>query len=80
MKICREQKINFAQVQLSELNELIALLGEQKDYDTLEVDTPIIESRFHANETRSHCSTNSGTLERPSVPGLLTFFSISVAA
>lgn len=36
MKICREQKINFAQVQLTELNELIALLGEQKDYDTLE--------------------------------------------
>jgi hypothetical protein len=35
--ICREQQINFAQVPLKELNELIALLGEQGDYDTLEV-------------------------------------------
>ena len=35
--ICREEKINFAQVPLKELNELIALLGEQQDYDTLEV-------------------------------------------
>ena len=37
LTICREQKINFAQVQLSELNQLIALLGEQQDYETLEV-------------------------------------------
>ncbi|EME41438.1 hypothetical protein DOTSEDRAFT_46432 [Dothistroma septosporum NZE10] len=36
LKICKEQKLNLAQVQLSELNELIALLGEQGDYDTLE--------------------------------------------
>ncbi|PPJ58058.1 hypothetical protein CBER1_03847 [Cercospora berteroae] len=35
--ICREDKINFAQVPLKELNELIALLGEQQDYDTLEM-------------------------------------------
>lgn len=35
--ICREENINFAQVPLKELNELIALLGEQQDYDTLEV-------------------------------------------
>ncbi|KXS96240.1 hypothetical protein AC579_6698 [Pseudocercospora musae] len=36
LKICREQKINLAQVSLKELNELIALLGEQQDYETLE--------------------------------------------
>ncbi|KAK3080720.1 hypothetical protein LTS18_013809 [Coniosporium uncinatum] len=36
LKICKEQKINFAQVQLPEVNQLIALLGEQKDYETLE--------------------------------------------
>jgi tetratricopeptide (TPR) repeat protein len=37
LKTCKDQKINFAQVQLRELNELIALLGEQQDYKTLEV-------------------------------------------
>lgn len=36
LKICREEKINLVHVQVSELNELIALLGEQKDYETLE--------------------------------------------
>ena len=37
LKICRDQNINIAQVSLTELNELIALLGEQQDYSTLEV-------------------------------------------
>lgn len=36
LAICQDQKINLAQVQLTELNELIALLGEQGDYETLE--------------------------------------------
>ncbi|EME77291.1 uncharacterized protein MYCFIDRAFT_60116 [Pseudocercospora fijiensis CIRAD86] len=36
LNICREQQINLAQVSLTELNELIALLGEQQDYETLE--------------------------------------------
>jgi hypothetical protein len=36
LTICKDQQINLAQVQLSELNELIALLGEQADYETLE--------------------------------------------
>ena len=37
LEICRHQDINMAQVQLSELNEIIALLGEQRDHKTLEV-------------------------------------------
>ena len=36
LNICRQQNINMAQVQLPELNELIGLLGEQGDYETLE--------------------------------------------
>ncbi|KAJ9627257.1 hypothetical protein H2203_003719 [Taxawa tesnikishii (nom. ined.)] len=36
LQVCRDQKINFAQVQLPELNQVIALLGEQQDYKTLE--------------------------------------------
>lgn len=36
LRICKEQNINMAQIQLRELNDLIALLGEQEDYDTLE--------------------------------------------
>lgn len=46
LKICKEQNINIAQVSLKELNELIALLGEQQDYDTLEVGScPLIASQ-----------------------------------
>ncbi|KAF2727980.1 hypothetical protein EJ04DRAFT_450238 [Polyplosphaeria fusca] len=36
LDICKELKINFAQVQLPELSQLAALLGEQEDYATLE--------------------------------------------
>jgi len=36
LTICKDQNINLAQVQLTELNELIALLGEQGDWETLE--------------------------------------------
>ncbi|KAF2454326.1 hypothetical protein BDY21DRAFT_353647 [Lineolata rhizophorae] len=34
--ICKRLKINFAQVQLKELNQLAVLLGQQEDYETLE--------------------------------------------
>jgi hypothetical protein len=37
LEICKSNKINFAQVQLPELSKLSALLGEQQDYETLEV-------------------------------------------
>ncbi|OCL11089.1 hypothetical protein AOQ84DRAFT_425240 [Glonium stellatum] len=36
LNICKRTKINFAQVQLPELNQLVILLGEQQDYETLE--------------------------------------------
>lgn len=36
LKSCREQNISLTRIKLAELNELIALLGEQKDWDTLE--------------------------------------------
>ncbi|SMQ47748.1 unnamed protein product [Zymoseptoria tritici ST99CH_3D7] len=36
LKSCREQKISLTRIKLAELNELIALVGEQKDWDTLE--------------------------------------------
>ncbi|CAN9103516.1 unnamed protein product [Alternaria alternata] len=35
-EICRNLKINFAQVQLYELSHLSVLLGEQEDYESLE--------------------------------------------
>jgi tetratricopeptide (TPR) repeat protein len=35
--ICKQLQVNFARVQLLELSELSALLGEQQDYATLEV-------------------------------------------
>jgi len=36
LAICEDRDINLAQVHLTELNELIALLGEQGDWETLE--------------------------------------------
>jgi tetratricopeptide (TPR) repeat protein len=46
LKICKDQKINLAQVQLRELNELIALLGEQQDFKTLEASPKLCGSLF----------------------------------
>lgn len=40
LDVCKEQDINFAQLQLRELNRLIVLLGTIEDYGTLEVRTP----------------------------------------
>jgi hypothetical protein len=37
LEICKNLNINFAQVQLFELSQLSVLLGEQEDYETLEV-------------------------------------------
>jgi tetratricopeptide (TPR) repeat protein len=37
LEICKSLNINFAQVQLYELSQLSLLLGEQQDYETLEV-------------------------------------------
>lgn len=39
LDICKKNNVNFAQVQLGELNQLAALLGEQQDYETLEVNS-----------------------------------------
>ena len=37
LAVCKEQDINFAQLQLRELNRLVVLLGTVEDYETLEV-------------------------------------------
>jgi hypothetical protein len=49
LTICEDQQINLAQVQLTELNELIALLGEQADYETLEW---LLTSLWHTREAQ----------------------------
>lgn len=36
LDICKKLQVNFAQIQLFELSNLSALLGEQEDYETLE--------------------------------------------
>lgn len=72
LKICHDQKINMAQVQLPELNQLIALLGEQGDYVTLEVShapcSPLGFKPFvltYPSRFWQHC----GTLVMPNVRG-----------
>lgn len=37
LKACKDSKINFVRMKLSELNDLVGLLGEQKNYSDLEV-------------------------------------------
>lgn len=36
LEVCKQQKINFTQIQLRELDRLVELLGVQEDYETLE--------------------------------------------
>ncbi|KAF4553418.1 Hypothetical protein D9617_7g031460 [Elsinoe fawcettii] len=36
LQVCKDQEINLARVKMPELNQLAALLGDQKDYHTLE--------------------------------------------
>lgn len=36
LRICKDNSINLVQMQLTELNDLIALMGEQQDYEKLE--------------------------------------------
>ena len=51
LDICRNLNINFAQIQLFELSHLSVLLGEQHDYETLEV-----SSRRLLINNRTNCS------------------------
>ena len=37
LKACKESKINFVRMQLGELNDLVGLLGQQKNYEELDV-------------------------------------------
>ena len=82
LNICKRTKINFAQVQLPELNQLVVLLGEQEDYETLEVRYQIILSGvvIKALTTYSGSLLHSGVHATPNALGLLRFFSILVAA
>ena len=41
LKACKESKINFVRMKLSELNELVGLLGQQKNYEELDVSTAL---------------------------------------
>jgi len=91
IEISKSLKINFAQVQLSELSHLTALLGEQEDWTTLEVSNflyPCIMTHrnlflvIHDVEQLliliySGFSPNCGTLAKLSAPGLRKSWSIS---
>lgn len=41
LQVCKESKINFIRLKLRELNELVGLLGKQKNYSELEVSCSI---------------------------------------
>jgi hypothetical protein len=55
-EICKSLNINFAQVQLYELSHLSLLLGEQEDYETLEV------SLLLSLSCKCHCDINTFTV------------------
>lgn len=67
LQICKDQKINFAQVQLAELNELIALLGEQQDWETLEV-SPFLFRSLRPDILTVLTVAAQRTLEHPRCP------------
>jgi tetratricopeptide (TPR) repeat protein len=70
IEISKKLDINFAQVQLYELSELSVLLGEQQDYETLEVSYSLIITCEHRTDNKqSGCSKHSGPLVRLKVPG-----------
>lgn len=49
LDICKSLKINFAQIQLFELSHLSVLLGEQHDYETLEVSFLVLSRNQYTN-------------------------------
>jgi hypothetical protein len=84
LEISKQLNINFAQVQLYELSHLSALLGDQKDYETLEVRSFSLEkmpqNRAQVNIANSGCSKLSGTHAMPNALGPQKSSSTSVAA
>jgi hypothetical protein len=71
LDICKQLNINFAQVQLYELSHLSVLLGEQEDYETLEVSHPHqpILTECITNTPHSGFSRPSGTRATPNATG-----------
>ncbi|GAM91423.1 hypothetical protein ANO11243_094730 [Dothideomycetidae sp. 11243] len=49
LEICKQKDINLAQIQLTELNQLAALLGDVEDYQTLEW---LLSSLWHTRDTQ----------------------------
>jgi intracellular sulfur oxidation DsrE/DsrF family protein len=80
LDICKNLKINFAQIQLYELSHLSVLLGEQHDYETLEVSDILSLTDSNTDEIHSGFSLPCGTPEMLSAPGLQRSFSTLAAA
>jgi hypothetical protein len=80
LDICKSLKINFAQIQLFELSHLSILLGEQHDYETLEVSILVPFPAHDTDIVHSGSSQLCGTLETPNAPGHRKFFSTLAAA
>lgn len=80
LDICKNLKINFAQIQLYELSHLSLLLGEQHDYKTLEVSGTFFLTGPSIDKLDSGCSPHCGTPEMLSAPGLQRFSSTLAAA
>lgn len=78
IEVCKKQHINFAEVQVTELNRLVILLGEQEDYDTLEVSHSITSYNLTVDVNVYHSGylQHFGARERRNVPGAPTFCTI----
>jgi hypothetical protein len=80
LDICKNLKINFAQIQLFELSHLSVLLGEQHDYETLEVSFLRSQTDCYINSLHSGFSTRYGIPATPNAPGPQRSSSTSAAA
>lgn len=80
LDICKNLKINFAQIQLFELSHLSVLLGEQHDYETLEVSLLGSLTCYYTNSLNSGSLLPSGTPATPNAHGPQKSYSTSAAA
>jgi hypothetical protein len=73
VEICKNLNINFAQVQLYELSNLSALLGEQNDYATLEVSRLPTDTLFFSPILTLHAVASHDPLADSRCPARLAF-------
>lgn len=77
LDICKALNINFAQIQLFELSNLSALLGEQEDYETLEVSLSCLIFQHFNKILTFRVVVAQHSMEHPRCPTILACRSLA---